>query len=249
TILHLEFQTRPDPEIPFRMADYRIRIYRRYRDKSVRQVVIYLKPTSSPLVQENVFEIPGTRHQFQVIRLWETPKEELLQFPGLLPLAVLGQSENPTQTLYQVQQRIETLSDPNERKNVTAATAILAGLSLNKAMIQQILREEIMEDSVIYQDIVARATAKGLQQGLQQGVQQGLQQGLQQGVQQGLQQGFQQGLQQEATLVLRLLRRRIGEIDANLESRIRSLPVVQLENLGEALLDFTSVSDLRAWLE
>ncbi|MEL7034868.1 MAG: hypothetical protein AAFO04_04520, partial [Cyanobacteria bacterium J06592_8] len=26
TILHLEFQTRPDPEIPFRMADYRIRI-------------------------------------------------------------------------------------------------------------------------------------------------------------------------------------------------------------------------------
>ncbi|MDY7020270.1 MAG: DUF4351 domain-containing protein [Cyanobacteriota bacterium] len=68
-------------------------------------------------------------------------------------------------------------------------------------------------------------------------------------LQQGVQQGVQQGLQQEATLVLRQLRRRIGEIDANLESRIRALPVVQLENLGEALLDFTSSSDLMAWLE
>lgn len=30
TVLHLEFQTQPDPEIPFRMVDYRLRIYRRY---------------------------------------------------------------------------------------------------------------------------------------------------------------------------------------------------------------------------
>ena len=29
-ILHLEFQTQPDPDIPFRMADYRLRVFRRY---------------------------------------------------------------------------------------------------------------------------------------------------------------------------------------------------------------------------
>ncbi len=49
-------------------------------------------------------------------------------------------------------------------------------------------------------------------------------------------------------LILRLLNRRIGEIDASLIERVRGLSVEQLENLGEALLDFSSVADLEAWL-
>ncbi|MHC5832021.1 MAG: DUF4351 domain-containing protein, partial [Nostoc sp.] len=31
--------------------------------------------------------------------------------------------------------------------------------------------------------------------------------------------------------------------------RIETLPLEQLENLGEALLDFTSMTDLQIWLE
>ncbi len=31
SVLHLEFQTRPDSEIPFRMVDYRSRVYRHDR--------------------------------------------------------------------------------------------------------------------------------------------------------------------------------------------------------------------------
>lgn len=86
-ILHLEFQTKPDPAIPFRMADYRLRVYRRYPTQAMRQVVIYLKPTASELVQQTTFELPSTRHAFEVIRLWEVPIAELLPFAGLLPLA------------------------------------------------------------------------------------------------------------------------------------------------------------------
>jgi predicted transposase/invertase (TIGR01784 family) len=29
-VLHCEFQTDPDPDMPFRMLDYRLRVYRRY---------------------------------------------------------------------------------------------------------------------------------------------------------------------------------------------------------------------------
>ena len=50
SILHIEFQTDPQKKIPFRMLDYRCRGYRRYPNKSMRQVVIYLKPTTSDLV-------------------------------------------------------------------------------------------------------------------------------------------------------------------------------------------------------
>lgn len=52
----------------------------------------------------------------------------------------------------------------------------------------------------------------------------------------------------EQRLVLRLLNRRIGEIDMSLIEQIKSLSIEQLENLGEALLDFSSVADLETWL-
>jgi predicted transposase/invertase (TIGR01784 family) len=47
-ILHLEFQTEPNKNIPFRMADYRLRLYRRFPEKEIHQIVIYLTPRASP---------------------------------------------------------------------------------------------------------------------------------------------------------------------------------------------------------
>ena len=65
----------------------------------------------------------------------------------------------------------------------------------------------------------------------------------------GIKQGLQQGMQQEgANLILRQLNRRIGSISANFEVRIRALSVEQLEDLGEALLDFSTEQDLLGWL-
>lgn len=70
----------------------------------------------------------------------------------------------------------------------------------------------------------------------------------QEGISEGIQQGLQQGIQQEATLVVRQLKRKIGQLSPNLEARVMSLPVNFLEDLGEALLDFYSVDDLINWL-
>ena len=68
----------------------------------------------------------------------------------------------------------------------------------------------------------------------------------QEGEQRGLQRGLQQGEQQ---LIIRQLNRRIGEIESSLIERVQKLSVEQLEELGEALLDFTSVADLQTWLQ
>jgi predicted transposase/invertase (TIGR01784 family) len=60
----------------------------------------------------------------------------------------------------------------------------------------------------------------------------------------------QQGeLKGQQELVLRQLNRRVGNVSIDLESRIKALPLVQLEELGEALLDFNQLSDLVAWLD
>jgi predicted transposase YdaD len=61
--------------------------------------------------------------------------------------------------------------------------------------------------------------------------------------------GIQEGLAHEKSLVLRQLTRRVGTIAPATETQIRSLSLTQLEDLGEALLDFTQPSDLDEWLK
>ena len=71
------------------------------------------------------------------------------------------------------------------------------------------------------------------------------QQDREQAVQEGVQQGRQQG---ETYLLLRQLQRRFGEIPQNLQETIRNLPVERLEDLGLALLEFDTLTDLDNWL-
>jgi predicted transposase YdaD len=66
------------------------------------------------------------------------------------------------------------------------------------------------------------------------------------GYERGKAEGKQEGEQQ---LILRLLQRRVGELSPESQDRIRSLSLNELENLGEALLDFTAMEDLLNWLQ
>jgi predicted transposase/invertase (TIGR01784 family) len=58
------------------------------------------------------------------------------------------------------------------------------------------------------------------------------------------------GRQEEAQgLILRQLNRRVGNVSSDLEARVKTLPLMQLEELGEALLDFSQMNDLVDWLD
>ncbi|NEO17910.1 MULTISPECIES: Rpn family recombination-promoting nuclease/putative transposase [unclassified Moorena] len=162
-VLHVEFQTQPDSTMAFRMADYRLRVFRRFPNKQMRQVVIYLTSSTSELVYQTAFEIPGTRHEFEVIRLWEQSTQPFLESTGLLPLAVLTQTPDPAQTLRQVAARVETIPEMRIQSNVAASAGILAGLLLKRDFINQVLRRDIMEQSVIYQDIKDEGRHEGEQ--------------------------------------------------------------------------------------
>lgn len=60
-----------------------------------------------------------------------------------------------------------------------------------------------------------------------------------------LKQGIKKG---QLALIMRQLQRRVGQVFPEIESRIDRLSVEQLENLGDALIDFNNVSDLTDWL-
>jgi len=212
-ILHLEFQTEPksNPPVPVRMLDYFVRLYRKYAC-SIEQVVIFLKPTSSEVVFTEQFAVGNTVHPYRVIRIWEEDPAPLLANPALLPLAVLARTNAPTSLLQQVAAQVELIDKPQQQREISAYTEILAGLKFDKDLIRRFLREELMRESVIYREIQQEAKQEGRQE-------------------------------EGATLVLRQLARRLGQVAPEVRAQIQQLPVAQLEELGEALLDFSSAQD------
>ena len=81
-------------------------------------------------------------------------------------------------------------------------------------------------------------------------VQEILEEGRQEGRQEGREEGLEAGRQQEAAgLAIRLLIRRLGSIDAGSRERLIDLPLQQLQQLAEDLLDFTKPGDLQAWFD
>jgi predicted transposase YdaD len=219
-ILHLEFQTKLEstPPLPLRMLDYWVRLYRLYR-LPVTQVVVLLLPPAPETVIETVFSLETTRHEYRVISMWEENPELFLNDPALLPLAPLTATMQPQALLQQVVGKVNQL-EPGQRPEISAYTQILAGLKYKKDLIRQLFREGMMRESVIYQEILAE----------------------------GEQRGEQRGRQAEGQLlILRLLTRRVGELPQGVRSRIETLSLEQLENLGEALLDFRAIADLETW--
>ncbi|NEQ06593.1 MAG: DUF4351 domain-containing protein [Moorea sp. SIO1G6] len=83
-------------------------------------------------------------------------------------------------------------------------------------LIQAYFREDMMQESVVYQRIIR--------------------------------QGLEQGKRNEVKLIIRLLNRRLGQINPQLQNQIEELSFDQLEDLGEALLDFETEVDLTNWL-
>ena len=69
-------------------------------------------------------------------------------------------------------------------------------------------------------------------------------------LEEGREEGREEGKREEAlAYTMRLLSRRIGTVEPELEVQIRELTTQELEELGEALLDFSELADLVTWLQ
>jgi predicted transposase/invertase (TIGR01784 family) len=226
-ILHIEFQTltQSKPPIPFRMLDYAVRLQRQY-DCPIVQIVIFLQETDDEIASTEAYINETTIHRYRTVRMWEEDPRFFLAHEALLPLAPLCQTDSPRDLLSQVAREVAKIEESEARRNTAACTEILAGLRFEKSLIRQLLSEDIMQESVIYQDI------------------------LQKGERQGEIKGRQEGERQEAFKFLnRQLSRRFGEIDSSIVDRLRVLSTEQLELLGEDFLSFSDISNLIDWLD
>jgi predicted transposase YdaD len=226
-ILHIEFQTLSTSRkpIPLRVIDYYIRLKRLYTECTIIQVVIFLQETEDKNAFINVYQDVNTTHYYQVIRMWEQDPVLFLNNPALLPLAPLTRTNAPQDLLSQVAESVAKIEEIEIKRDIVACTEILAGLRFEKKLISQLLREDIMRESVIYQDILQKGEEKGRKEGEKRGEQQG-----------------------EQRTIIRQLNRRFGELDSSLVDRIKTLNIEKLDNLADALLDFSNINNLVNWL-
>jgi predicted transposase YdaD len=160
-ILHIEFQTLTlsKPGIPFRMLDYSVRLKRQYKCP-VSQVVIFLQETDDEIARMQEYVDETTTHRYRSLRMWEQDASLFLGNLALLPLAPLCQTDSPRDLLSQVALEVAKIEERQDRQETAGYTEILAGLRFEKGLIRQLLSEDIMQESVIYQDILHKGEQK-----------------------------------------------------------------------------------------
>jgi predicted transposase YdaD len=141
------------------MLDYSVRLKRQYQCP-IDQVVVFLQETTDEIAWLQEYLDETTTHRYRSLRMWEQDVSLFLGNLALLPLAPLCQTDSPRDLLSQVAIEIAKIEDAQERQNTAGYTEILAGLRFEKGLIRQLLIEDIMQESVIYQDILQKGEQK-----------------------------------------------------------------------------------------
>ncbi|MEG4520247.1 MULTISPECIES: Rpn family recombination-promoting nuclease/putative transposase [unclassified Microcoleus] len=115
---------------------------------------------------------------------------------------------------------------------INKAFAIASKANLNRDELEDLERQEV------YIQDRRGAISKAVRIGTEKGRKEGREEGREEGIKTG-----------QIALIIRLLERRVGAVTPEVQTQIGELSIDQLENLGEALLNFNDISDLTAWLQ
>ncbi len=232
SLLHLDFQSGPDPSLPRRVLLYNVLLHDGY-GLPVHSVVILLRPRAdrSDLTGTLSYAARPGRGRldfaFEVIRLWQVPVDRLLASGlGTLPLAVLGQmpagrtlDEALPAVIARLMERIEAEAPTEQRPILLTAAYVLMGLRMSRERASGFFQGvRKMRDSDTYQAILDEGRAEGETKGR---------------------------AEEARKLLLRLGRKHLGEPEATVEAAVRAITDLdRLELMAERVSEVASWQDL-----
>jgi predicted transposase YdaD len=237
-LIHTEHQASSQADFGRRMFRYFARLYEKFGLPVYPVVIFYYDAPKRP--EPNFYRV-------------EFPDKVVLEFNyAVIQLNRLNwrdflQQENPVASALMAKMNIATEDRPRVKSE---CLRLLATLRLDPARIQlisgfidtylrlnaeeeEIFRTEVASFQVVEQEVVMEIVTSWMEEGIQRGIQRGRQEGRQEG---------------ELAVIIRQINRRIGTIEPQLQNQIRGLSLTKLEDLAEALLDFSTVEDLTNWL-
>ncbi len=216
-LIHIEFQSRNDPRMALRMAEYALAIHRRYRAIPV-QTVIYVG--ERPLRMPTTLTGSDWAYTCRIVDIRDIPTEDLLASPHLEDaiLAVLTRLSDSRDTIRRILKRIGTAT-PNKRSAAIDELMLLAGLR----QLKMIMKKELEQMSILID--INRHTIFGPVH----------------------REGVKEGLEKGARLfAVDLLTRRFGKLSPAQAKQIRSMNQAELATLGTRIFDAKSLKDLFA---
>lgn len=233
--IHLELQATWAGDLPAKVLLYNVLAEERYGGP-VRSVIVLLRPEAhSPEVTGALTRKDEAgeylKFRYHVVRLWAMPCGPILQGPlGTVPLALLTDDAQPQlpHLIQLVHERLkqEGVADQTAGAIWTAAQ-ILLGLRYDKRDVYRLFQGVAgMEESSVYQDILAKGMAKGMAEGMAEGMARGI-------------------LEERHAVLLRLGPDRLGKPTKKVVTTIRSIhDPDRLERMRDRLLKAKNWNDL-----
>jgi predicted transposase YdaD len=249
-VVHVETQSGTQPEFGRRLYGYFVRLYEKYNLPIYPVAVLSFDwpRTKQPCTHEVRFpDLTVLQFRYALIQLNGLDWRQYLKLSNPVAVALMAKMRIAAQDRPHVQ--LECLRMLATLRLDPARTRLISGfintyLQLTAAEMKQ-HEQEFKALSRSEREAVMEITTSWKEEGIKQG----LKLGRKEGRQKGRQEGRQEGRQQEALeLVSRLLKRRLGAIEASLLNQVEKLTRDQLELLSEDLLDFATVADLQQWL-
>jgi predicted transposase YdaD len=182
-----------------------------------------------------------TVHQdFKVIALWELDAQKALAFnnPAMLPFVPLMQGGNTVEMLQTCAERIRQEEHADE---LEMFLGLLAGYVLDRKLVQQILRfnMEFVENSPVFQDILAQLTEK-IRQKMTEEVRQKVRQEVREEVRQEVREESRQGM---LNALQQLLASRFSVGITHFDKRFQSLDLKSFEELFKIALNAQTLAE------
>ena len=237
-LIHIEAESGAKSKFNQRMFRYFCRLHEKF-DLPIYPIVIFSYSSPKTLAtnnyQINFPDLEVLKFNYQVIQLNQLNWRDFLN------------RQNPVASALMSKMNIA----PADRPKVKAeCLRLLVTLKLNPAKMQLIsgfidtyLRLNQIEEEKFAAEIGSLIPAE------KEEVMQIVTSWMEQGIERGIQQGRQEAITKEKDLIVRQIKRKLGNIDMELETRIKSLNLEVIEVLAEAIFDLATVEDLRNWLE
>jgi hypothetical protein len=249
--VHIEIQSQRETQFPKRMFSYYYRLIDRFDSPIVSLAVLAdLEPTWRPNTFSKDLWGCSIDFAFPTVKLLDYRQ----QWDGL------DSATNPFATVVMAHLKTQdTQGDPQLRRTtkLTMARALLQKGFDRQTVIDLLrfidwllalppeLEQGFWQDLIAFQEenrmpYLLSLERMALDRGREEGLEAGREEGLEVGREEGLEVGLEAGRDRQASLVLKLLQRKLGHVPEAVAAVIRSLNFVQLEAVGDVVWDLES---------
>lgn len=237
--VHIEFQSTNDSKMPYRMLRYCIEILEKHK-LPVYQLVLYMGKEKLNMEDsvDYFFDVNNMlNYKYNIVDIGDLKFGSIVgnkaySLYSLLPIVDRRKREREKEKyLAKCARAIKnTPIDIEEKREIAFRAEILAGLMFDKSVIENIFSEVIntlrIEDSVIYQDVIAKGMQKGVKKGLKEGKSKG-----------------------KVELILKLLKKKFENLSKTYEDKLLKASEETIDKIAEDIFDIEKIEDLDTYFK